>query len=174
MHGEDLGMVTVTICRMAFTLLSPQKSSLGLCANPPTPHYPSGMLKWIWHLQHLKVFYMQWHNQCWLGFIVVGWLFFLGWGLLLSFCLSLGWFFFKIPYCLLKNHFFQLLIPHLITKLLSLVYDNFHSIQCNLKVLWLQVENNHHKSMLTSSPVIQQEREKRKTETVICETGVSA
>lgn len=44
---EDLGTVTVTICRMAFTPLCPQKSSLGLCANPTNPHYPSGVLNWF-------------------------------------------------------------------------------------------------------------------------------
>lgn len=51
MDGEQLDVVTVTTCRMALTALRPQKSCLGLSANPSTPDYPAGMLNWICHLQ---------------------------------------------------------------------------------------------------------------------------
>lgn len=77
--------------------------------------------------------------------------------LLFVFCL---FFFFQNTILFPKSSLLPTAYSLLFMKLLSLVYDNFHSNQCNLRVLWLQVENKHHKFM-QMSPVINKNRRQR-------------
>lgn len=79
-------------------------------------------------------------------------------------CLFLGWvlcfvFFFNC---------FQQIIPLLIMKLLTLVYDNFHRNQCNLCILCDQAENKCHKFMQVS-PITNKNRHGNKMSR---ETGI--
>lgn len=125
MDGEQLGMVTETTCRMALSALCPLKSSLGLSADPPPPRYPSGLSNWIWHSQsnyHLKIFYVYVCSPCFKCHLLfspfyckdtnnVSWGFCCCWRVGFGFVVGFG-VIFKIPYCFLKVHCFQLLIPH--------------------------------------------------------------
>lgn len=63
---------------------------------------------------------------------------------------------------------FQQIIPLLIMKLLTLVYDNFHRNQCNLCILCDQAENKCHKFMQVS-PITNKNRHGNKMSR---ETGI--
>lgn len=76
-----------------------------------------------------------------------GWVFLGGWCCGFA---GLGVLFFQNLILFYKSSLLPTAYSPLITKLLSLVYDNFHSNQYNHRPLWLQEENKHYKFMQMS------------------------
>lgn len=140
---------------LAFTEQLTPQSILHLCLLPTFQVSPSVFFS----------FSLQRHKQCWLGFVVVvGGVWEVWWCSFVWILEVWGVCFFKMPHC------FQLLIPHWLEN----YYHLFLTISTETNiiwVLWLQVENKHHKFM--QCHLLQTKTRDKETEIVTCETLVS-